>query len=429
MTMIKVVIALWGLLTCSLFAQHKNIPLQDPYDVFPLFYKGIESAAGGEWDTAHRQFKTVVNRVSWHLDAALYLDICEDVRAKRIKPNSFRDVFQALNSINNGQDTSRALIQITRMISAHPDYFAFYLIRAKVYEKLPNPEQALFDFDRAVDLQPDYALSYHFRGRLLSDMNRRDEALHDFHQTLRLHPRHLPTLVRRGILYAGLDSLQASYEDLKLAMQISAIYTQDFRLVEIFNRVGLYYLSRQNNLQAVEAFDWAIEVDDTWSEPFLNRGIAFRNLKNFNQAITDFDRAIALDSTLVSAYYHRALAHKANQDLIAAERDLQTAAHLEVSDPRIYQNLGEIYFAQGRDDEAILVFKKVQQFDENDRWANYWIGFAFDRKKDYYQAIHYYRAFLADPPTNAALFIKRIQRRVEKINQWIKRKNQGGIPQ
>jgi tetratricopeptide (TPR) repeat protein len=423
-----VVIALCSLLTWSLFAQHKNIPLQDPYDVFPLFYKGIESAADGKWDTAHRQFQTVVNKVSWHLDAALYLTICEDVRGKRIKPNSARNVFQALNTISNGQDTSRALHQINRMISAHSDYFAFSLIRAKIYEKLANPEQAIPDFERAVALKPDYALSYHFRGRFLSDMNRRDEALQDFHQTLRLHPRHLPTLVRRGILYAELDSLQSAYEDLKLAMHISAIYTKDFWLVDIFNRVGLYHFARQNNVQAVEAFDWAIEVDDTWSEPFLNRGIAERNQNAYTRAIADFDQAIALDSTLASAYYHRALAHKANQNLQAAERDLQTSAHWEATDPRIYQNLGELYFAQGRDDEAILAFKKVQQFDENDRWANYWIGFALDRQKDYRRAIHYYRAFLEAPPPDAARFIKRIQRRAEQINQWIIRENQAGIP-
>lgn len=405
------------------FTQDKTIPLKDPYEVFPLFYKGIETASRGNFENAQAQFQTVLKIVPWHLEAVLFLKICDDILTKNLKSDRAEKVFRVVNDIKNGQDTSRALGQINEVLKRDDPYFAFYLIRAKLFEDLKNRDQALADFSEAIELKPDYEISLYLRAKFLNSADQRKEALNDYSTALKINSVHLPSLVNRGILYSEMDSLQAAYQDLKLAMNINAVYTKDFRLVEIFNKVGIQYLEEQKNEQAIEALNLAIAVGNDWSEPHLNRGIAHRNLNQYIPALKDFDKAIQLDPNSAIAYYHRGLMHMQRRNFGLAEQDFRQSALLDETNPKVHNILGEIYFKQRRDDEAIQAFKKVLSFDENDPWANYWIGFAFDRKKEFRQALPYYKTFLKSAPSDASIYIKSIKRRVKEISAWLEAQN------
>jgi len=183
--------------------------------------------------------------------------------------------------------------------------------------------------------------------------------------------------------------------------------------------------------EALEDFDWAIELDETYADAYYNRGVAhylmgeldaladftqviefessnaaafnargatYVLLGDYEAAIADLDQAIALDGELTGAYNNRGTARFMNGEVQEAIADFTLAIALDTSYTPAYKNRGVAYFVSGDAEAAIEDYGMALALDPQYEDAYYNRGLAYFELGDYHEAVaDFNRALLGDP--------------------------------
>jgi tetratricopeptide (TPR) repeat protein len=125
-----------------------------------------------------------------------------------------------------------------------------------------------------------------------------------------------------------------------------------------------------NNLDAVEAFNRAIEMEPTSAEAYLGRGQAYAALGELELAIADFGKAIVINDTLADAYNERGLVYGNLGQLDRALGDFDQAIRLDSGDQDqksslaiSYANRGVVHLRLGRPQNAKADFDRALELD------------------------------------------------------------------
>ena len=76
-----------------------------------------------------------------------------------------------------------------------------------------------------------------------------------------------------------------------------------------------------------------------------------------------------------------------------------------------------MYYEQKKYNKAIRHFTSLLQINNQDLWANYWLGISYDHIKAYKNAIVYYTIFLELVPDKYFKHKVHIQKRVKKLKK------------
>lgn len=88
--------------------------------------------------------------------------------------------------------------------------------------------------------------------------------------------------------------------------------------------MGILLMRRESFIQALSAFDNAINIEPTLSEAYLNRGACLVFLERHQEAVEALTISIDLDTDYIAeALYNRALAYEPLEKLNLAYADLQ----------------------------------------------------------------------------------------------------------
>lgn len=245
-------------------------------------------------------------------------------------------------------------------------------------------EGAIKEFDRVLRIDPNFVEAYYRRGLAKFDSGNLEGALADFTQALALNPDWLEVYFSRGLARLALGQIQESLEDAYRAVSIDANYAPAYYLraiarrklgeIEIaisnFKRAAELYLDRKdaanarqclaaiqelksqqktvnaqaefqqfyhNALQKVKAgkyrealedFNWAIQLNPNDIDAYYHRGTIYLKLKQYWDAISDFDRVVQQQSDRAEAYFHRAIAYDELRDVPHSIADYHQAAEL-----------------------------------------------------------------------------------------------------
>ena len=133
-----------------------------------------------------------------------------------------------------------------------------------------------------------------------------------------------------------------------------------------------------------------------------NLGVAYLNQQLGERALALFKQAIAADDSLAIPHLNAGIAHIYLQHVNEAKAELELAAHMDASDPRIWYNLGLLERGQDNGDNARHAFEHVLLLDPTSADAHYFLGSWFTDHKDYPRAIDEYRAALGLVPLHAS---------------------------
>lgn len=85
---------------------------------------------------------------------------------------------------------------------------------------------------------------------------------------------------------------------------------EDPKNIEAWFGLG-YCLSQMNQHQeSIEAYTKAIQIDSTYANIFMNRGLEQAKTRNYSQAVADYDRVLKLDAQNRQAHFNKAEALK-----------------------------------------------------------------------------------------------------------------------
>ncbi|MGD8330004.1 MAG: tetratricopeptide repeat protein, partial [Acidobacteriota bacterium] len=249
-----------------------------------------------------------------------------------------------------------------------------------------DTETALEIIDGLIAAEPDFAGAYHFRGLVLSGSGDNEDAVEDFRHALELDPEHgvAARALVRAYLALGrtgdaeqvlVDLLDASPGDAELRAELAVLYLQQGRIDEadalvseglerdpaaarLYAVAGQVALQREEPLNALQAFDRAVELEPGNFPLQMNRAILLSQLGRQVDLINALEEALRARPGAPQAmlFLAQALYDNGNPDDLDRARQLAEDGLKRATNPQVlvlgHTTLAGIYDALDRPDEA-----------------------------------------------------------------------------
>ncbi len=157
--------------------------------------------------------------------------------------------------------------------------------------------------------------------------------------------------------------------------------------------------------KALQDFTKAINLDYTYAEPFLNRGILYYNTGRPDQALADFNRFLELKPDNPDGLLNRANTLSTLGRFKEAIPDYNKYLTIKNDDPKAYMWRGIAYFNIQNYDSAIIDFNKSIEIDSDYYEPYYWLGVIYYNQKDYSNALKYLDLSISKNSNNANSYI------------------------
>ena len=197
---------------------------------------------------------------------------------------------------------------------------------------------------------------------------------------------------------------------------------------EAWFELGQCYRLKNNYVKMSEAFDKSLEAsdgfyddivaerEDLWMK-FYNEGVPYFNEQQYEKALLYFENAVIVDSENREGYKERGMcclqlsnaeADSANKSelLHKAINDFKTFISMdeEGEDLTVRINLGNIYYKNGWDEEAIKIFQEVLKLDPENLSAVSQLATIYRERGDSEKAVEMYNRILNTQAENPDLW-------------------------
>ncbi len=273
-----------------------------------------------------------------------------------------------------------ALNDLNALIELNPKA-GMYVLRAKIYEKLGDNENALADYDKAIELKPDYSSAYENRQLLLNKMHpdrkpvdifdlmsqaddfnengNYERAINVYTEILEAEPNYQDAWFRRGNTYFNLRQYERAIADYDKAVELKP------NDASAYNNRGVAYENLKQYERAIADYTKAVELNPKDKLYLKNRGDGYRALKNYSHAIEDYTQVLNLDPKNQKAYFYRAWCYDDLGDYSKALDDLNKVLKLNPNYADAYNNRGVVYQKLGDLKKSLADFDKALELDPN----------------------------------------------------------------
>lgn len=127
--------------------------------------------------------------------------------------------------------------------------------------------------------------------------------------------------------------------------------------------LGLLYLDLQRPELALEQFQKVVEIDPRMADGWFHRGVALSEMRRWEDAIESYRKAVVLPTLTVPDLAHQSLGMALYnvRRYAEAEQALRFAINLDPQLQAAYYNLGLVFSAEERRDEAKAAFRRARQ--------------------------------------------------------------------
>ena len=276
---------------------------------------------------------------------------------------------------------------------------------ATAYHDLGEFERAISEYRQAIALNPNSPVIYNRLGVAYSELKQYDAALDAYQKALALSPMTTELHYNVGLVYLKQGDLRRALEAFKHAI------TLDAKWEDTYTALGEVYLKQGNLRQAAHAYKQATRLNPSGnSSATLGLGKVYARQEHWDDAITAVEKAIEIqvDNTeahyqLAQIYIKRGEKKKAasamaffkvlrQTDPLLQEAEIWVKRH--PNDARGYNNLGIVYLARRRSEDAIVSYKRAISLAPNLATAHYNLGHAYHKQGKMTLAIAAYQQAL-----------------------------------
>lgn len=276
---------------------------------------------------------------------------------------------------------------------------------ATTYHDLGEFERAITEYKKVIALNPNSPLIYNRLGVAYSELKQYDAALDAYRRALALSPMTAEPHYNMGLVYLKQGDLPHALEAFKRAIAI------DTEWGDAYTGLGEVYLKQGDFGRADRAYKHAIRLNSNANpSAILGLGKVYARQKRWEDAIIAFREVIEIqvDNTdahyqLAQIYIKRGEKKKAasvmavfkvlrQTDPLLKEAEIWVKRHPE--DARGYNNLGIVYLARRRSEDAIASYKHAISLAPDLATAHYNLGHAYHKQGTMNRAIAAYQQAL-----------------------------------
>ena len=211
-------------------------------------------------------------------------------------------------------------------------------------------------------------------GQKSVDNNDFKKAIEYFEQYIKLEPNDINGLINISNAYYQTDQLENATEYIAKALEIDssnpgALYLQKNiknQYAKLLNQ-GLKYFDENQFDESIGIFKQYINYDNTNIKILVKLGVAHKHMKLYDQALEYFSQAINLDETYSDAYLQIAIIANINENYSNALQNLKLADNYNRNNPEIYFEKAKSYWNLNDLENAITNFDKVIELSDPEK--------------------------------------------------------------
>jgi tetratricopeptide (TPR) repeat protein len=354
----------------------------------------------------HLRLGEIYEREDRPEDALAKYQLLIETYMVRNEPRAAIDVYRRL--IELSPDTINARLRLAELLKndGRPVEAAEQLaVVASAYFRMGQTNKALEEYRRGLQWAPNSAVLHAQYGQGLLKMERYEAALGEFRRALELDQNDLPGVARMNLTLALMgdqpaaiwQSLATLLEQIKLQPQQLGPIQSEYRAVLLFADepilhyiLGIIQQSAGQHPSALLEFEQSLDLLDGGEEPLLPSVLvhqamadSYISLGQANEALEQLQKgqAVAADAAAKidpAARYpfstplsrgdlvrRMAEAYAASDDLEGAEQALREAKQHLPYDRAIYTKLADIYFRQGKLNDALAQLDELATYYES----------------------------------------------------------------
>jgi tetratricopeptide (TPR) repeat protein len=291
-------------------------------------------------------------------------------KAAHIDPVNAQPWYAIAKAYQASGDLNQAVASIERSVTLAPDKAEPQILSAEFSLEAGKPQDALKKIDSALRIDPKNVDALSVKARALMTAGQADEALSLIQHSLKKVSNALPLLLTRADITREKEGPKAY---LKSLHEIAADYPKDTRVLQLYaqslaengqaeDALHITQLALKNDAnlvdmhilagrllrstgqldQAIDHFSACLNLDNTYTEAYLEMARTYQERRDFSKATTVYQKAIEMAPGDFRGYYQLGLLLRDAKDYRGAETMLRKASELSKDDVNILRQLGAI---------------------------------------------------------------------------------------
>ena len=285
-------------------------------------------------------------------------------------------------------DLEKCLLVLQNAMEQHPNTISLSLRQVQFLISKNNTEKALRILKEVEAIDPYNRDIYRTRGDIYSQLQYYHEAIKEYQKAIDDTEENLDEIYSNiAYEYENLHNYDKALEYLKKAIDFNpenetALFELSFcaemaekpqvvvdYLLKYLDRLpyskagwfnlGLAYSSLLDHEKAIDAYDFVIAIDETFSTAYFNKGNALATLERYDEALKAYRETLAFEAPEGLTYYYIGECYEKMNEPERAEEYYRLAIDADpaASDARV--GLGCILSERGRHSDAITLFKEA----------------------------------------------------------------------
>jgi len=299
------------------------------------------------------RYKKVENQQTLFFDVEEFLDLIEYYltnesiksafiilnKAIKIYPNNFElKITEAQLLIESGL-YSQASKKLKILFEEAPEDFGLLMLIGINYAKSGIINKSLQFFDKAIALVQDTQLTtvHYSISQIFIQIGRYDIASYHLSKAYNYSPEEDSIILDLAFCFERSEKNEKS-------KKLHKIYLQKNPFSELaWYNLGVVYSKLGLNEDAINAFDFAIAIEPTFSSPVFNKANILFETKRYTEAIDNFSKVIAIETSNASAIYFRGMCYLGNNNLKNALNDFQNSLKIQNNQPLVWFEMANVY--------------------------------------------------------------------------------------
>jgi tetratricopeptide (TPR) repeat protein len=216
-------------------------------------------------------------------------------------PSILLKLAQLKVNIHKDHEALRILRELDHMETSDSD---LHMAKGNLYSQLEKPEKAIEEYRKAAkgadyvdEIHASIAFEYETMGKY-------DKAIDHLLEALEINPGNDPAL------YEFAFCCEVSQQTERcISYLLSFIDRQPYSVAAWFN-LGIAYSNLDLHEKAIEAYDYVLAIDDTFSSAHFNKANCYANVGNYDKAIETYQETFYFEDAEPVTYYYIAECHE-----------------------------------------------------------------------------------------------------------------------
>lgn len=295
-------------------------------------------------------------------------------------PASYENHFNLGITYFNTKDYSSAVLEFKRALGINPELPEGHFYLGFTFEKLEKFDLAMSEYKKAISKKYGYIEAYFNLGLLYNKLNDRTQAIQQFKKIQKIDPDNYDAAVNLGITYDDMGDIDNAIREYERAIAIKPEKTTSY-----MNLANCYSL-KGNDEAAIEHYNKVINYEPENALVQYNLGILYQNQKNYSMAKAHYKMAIRFDNNYSEAYNNLGLVYfflvRLPEAIEMWKKSIELNDNIDA-----YNNLGWGYYVVGELDKSVEIYEKAKKINPKHSILSLNLGTVYLKKDEIEKAI------------------------------------------